>query len=398
MLAAVHQEADGIGEDGAARAEMPERFSAAGVERVEHAFARSAEYHAAASRHESGPGRRFQRKFPNQLARGMLQRADGTCGFHLRHAARVAAAEPLARRIRVLLFHEVRGLFAHGHIHKARQGAEARAEPVGCTVETRVDDSALGRGLRVRQPQRAAFDVQARRPGLSAELRAVEEFAGGAVQHVVKAVAVGDHHKLSIVGVHQHGHVSGIPIVEVVRRELKVPAQLAGVGIKRDQRAGVQIVAFACVAIVIGTGISGSPVDDVEGGIVCAGNPGRRAARLPTLALPGFVSSLAGAGHSPEAPQAAPGVRVVCIEKSANAELAARDPDQHFVAEGQRRRGNSVPGAIVGYHRVPAQLAGVKIDGQQVTVERAGEQQVFEHGQSAIGGAAAGVEVGRRAA
>src|SRR5206468_10028381 len=108
-------------------------------------------------------------------------------------------------------------------------------------------------------------------------------------------------------------HVSGIPIVHVVRRELKVPAQLTGAGIERDQRAGIQVVAWARVAIVIGTGIARPPVDGIEGWIVGAGDPGRRPAGLPTLALPGFVSGFARARHGPEAPQAAAGVRVVGI-------------------------------------------------------------------------------------
>src|SRR6266853_966642 len=98
-----------------------------------------------------------------------------------------------------------------------------------------------------------------------------------------------------------------IPIIDVVRRELKMPPELAGVAIQSDQRTGIEIVALAPVAVVVGPGIAGSPIHKVELGIVGAGDPRRRAARLPTLALPRFMSRLTRTGNRPEAPHAAAG-------------------------------------------------------------------------------------------
>src|SRR5438067_625638 len=103
-----------------------------------------------------------------------------------------------------------------------------------------------------------------------------------------------------------------------------MPAQLAGVAVQRDYGARIEIVAFTSVAVVIGAGVAGSPIHQVELGIVGAGDPGRRAAGLPALARPGFVPRLARTGDSPETPHVLAGLCVVRVEESANAELPAR--------------------------------------------------------------------------
>jgi len=55
----------------------------------------------------------------------------------------------------------------------------------------------------------------------------------------------------------------GVPIVSVMRRKLEIPAQLAGVRIESNERAGVEIVAGANVAIPIRTGIADTPIDEL---------------------------------------------------------------------------------------------------------------------------------------
>ena len=59
--------------------------------------------------------------------------------------------------------------------------------------------------------------------------------------------------------------------MHVVRRELVIPFQLAGLRIQRHDRIGVEVVALAIVAVVIRTGIADRPVHRVELRIVGAG-------------------------------------------------------------------------------------------------------------------------------
>src|SRR5579859_112590 len=145
-----------------------------------------------------------------------------------------------------------------------------------------------------------------------------------------------------------------VPIVRIVRRELKIPAQLAGVGVESDERAGVKIVAGANVAIPVGAGIPDAPVHKLEFRIVRAGDPSRAAAGSPGIARPAFVTSLAGAGNGPEAPGLRAGFRVVGVNESANAGFAAADADDNFSVNSQRGHGHAVAGFVVEHFGRPA--------------------------------------------
>ena len=120
---------------------------------------------------------------------------------------------------------------------------------------------------------------------------AQQELAVGAVEDIEEAVAIRLQQQLpraaAVRRIHQHGRFGGIPIVQIVRRELVVPLQLAGRGIERQHGIGIQIVALALVAVEIRTGIADGPEQRVGFGIVGAGEPGRRAAVLDGAAHPG---------------------------------------------------------------------------------------------------------------
>ena len=100
----------------------------------------------------------------------------------------------------------------------------------------------------------------------------------------------------------QHRNLRGVPIEFVVRRELVVPLQLAGIGVERDHRGTVQVVAQARIAVPIRTGIPGSPEGQIGFRIVGTGHPDGRAAVHPgivgfaVLAEPGLIAGLAGSG------------------------------------------------------------------------------------------------------
>src|ERR1044071_229330 len=146
----------------------------------------------------------------------------------------------------------------------------------------------------------------------------MQECSGSAIKHIVEAVAAGDHYQLAAAGIDQHRHVGRIPVVDIVRSELEMPAELAGIGIQSDQRAGGEIVTLAAIAIVVGAGIAGAPVDQIESRVVGAGDPSGRATGFPAIALPGVMTGLTGTGHRPEAPEAAAGLRVVSVQETAN--------------------------------------------------------------------------------
>ena len=136
-------------------------------------------------------------------------------------------------------------------------------------------------------------------------------------------------------------------------------------------------------------GIAGRPVDDVERRIVAAGEPGRRAAVLDVLALPGLRSRLARLRHGPEAPDLLAGLLIVRGDEAVGAVLAARDAGDDQVAGGQRRRRGRVVLAPVVELGVPQQLAGEAIERDDVRVVGHHEDAIAGDRRAAVRAAAA---------
>ena len=105
-----------------------------------------------------------------------------------------------------------------------------------------------------------------------------QQFPVLTIECVKEPVAVRNHDdfaKLATDGqIGLHRDVRRVPIVDIVRRELVVPLQLAGIGVKSHERTRVEIVSFAIVAIVVGIGIAGAVVNKVERRIVAPRHPG----------------------------------------------------------------------------------------------------------------------------
>ena len=172
--------------------------------------------------------------------------------------------------------------------------------------------------------------------------------------------------------------------MQIVRRELKVPFELSRAGVERDDAVRVQVVAGAAVAVPIRSGISGAPVDEIEIGIVGAGDPCRRGAPLPAVALPGLVPLLARPGNSPESPCAIARLRVVRIEKPAHAVFTARNADDDLVGERQRRAGDRVARLGIGDGDVPSNLSRLRVERDEMGIERPDVNRVVENGHAAI--------------
>ena len=213
-----------------------------------------------------------------------------------RAAHEALAGLPLHRRPR-----ENAALVVGLHVVQAGRGIERRRVPVRRAFERRAHAFAFERRLHVGHDDRPAFGREAAGPGhVLRVLLAEQELAVGAIEHVEESVAVGLHQELARPalpgGIDQRRRLLRVVVPDIVRRELKVPLQLSGFRIQRDDRIRIEVVAAAIVANQIGRRIAGRPVQRVELRIVGAGQPRGRARMLDALSLPGLGLRLAGRG------------------------------------------------------------------------------------------------------
>src|ERR1700741_1580361 len=102
---------------------------------------------------------------------------------------------------------------------------------------------------------------------------------------------------------------------------LVVGLDLAVVGIERDHRARVEIIAGMRIARP-GRSIADAPIDRLGVLVVGAGHPGRPAAILPIVTLPGVVSRFALSRNGEGAPELLAVIGIECGDVTANPELA----------------------------------------------------------------------------
>ena len=87
-------------------------------------------------------------------------------------------------------------------------------------------------------------------------------------------------------GINQQQRLLRIPIPQIVRRELKVPAKLARLRVERDNRVGIQVVSLTAAAIGVGIRVSRGPEERPRLRIVAAGQPRRTATLRRDRRLP----------------------------------------------------------------------------------------------------------------
>ena len=181
--------------------------------------------------------------------------------------------------------------------------------------------------------------------------------------------------------------------MHVVGRELEVPLELAAGAVDGHGRVRVEVVAEPHVAVPVRSRVAGAPVDDVEVGVVGAGDPARRSAGAPRVAGPGLVVRMVGAGNRPGPPDLVARRRVVRIDEAADAVLAARDARHHLVLDDEGRGGLAVPRPVVGGLRVPHEVPRAGVDGDEVRVEGAHVEGVAQNRHAAVVAAAADAQV-----
>ena len=166
---------------------------------------------------------------------------------------------------------------------------------------------------------------------------------------------------------------------------LEVPLHFAGIGVEGDDALGVEVVAFADVAVEIGGGVAGAPVEEIQLGIVGAGEPGAAAAGFPGVAGPGVVAGFAGAGDGVPAPETFAGVGVIGVEEAVEAMIAGGDAHDDFILDDHGRGGGPIAFGGFGDFGFPEHGSVTSVEGDQVGVGGAEVDFIAVDGDAAVG-------------
>ena len=159
----------------------------------------------------------------------------------------------------------------------------------------------------------------------------------------------------------------GVEVPAVMGRELIRPDERAVAGPARQHAVGPLVLARALLGVV-GTGIAGAEVDQVELRIVGDPAPHRRAAAPPRIAAPGRhadvgiadVAASTGArqhqrigAHVVRRPEDLPGREIESLHPPVDPELATRRAHDHAIARDERRHRRRLALTDVGDLRLP---------------------------------------------
>src|SRR5258705_3813308 len=210
-----------------------------------------------------------------------------------------------------------------------------RRVPVGSSDKTGAHARAF-RGRLKSSANRAAFIVNCAGPiEFFDEWSGREKRAIGAIEHIQKAVAVGLYNEFSRLtaesAVHKDGSFDGVVVEQVVRRELEIPFELAGVRIEGKQAIGVEVVARPRTSIEVGRRITGAPEDGVQFRVKRAGHPGGATAEFVAFTRPTGGAEFSRAWNRPEAPYFRTALGIVGRHKAAYAIVAARGSHDDLV-------------------------------------------------------------------
>ena len=204
-----------------------------------------------------------------------------------------------------------------------------------------------------------------------AKARPVEKLACLAVQHVIEGVALRGDQELALLSANgsfdQYRRLIAVPVVHVVRRELEPPLHFSGFRIEGKHRARIEIVAEPHRAVVVRSGISGSPEESVGVHVESPGHPGRRAAvvrrcfRLPRLAI-----GIAGLRRRVGSPQSSAGRGVIGIDEPGECAFAGRDANDDLAIDRQRRVGDRKAFLIVIHRDIPEHVSTLCVERHQV--------------------------------
>ena len=288
-------------------------------------------------------------------ARVPVRRAPRAASGRRRSAAAAAAKHRAAIHEAVLDRH---------HVEQPRRGAERRRHPVRGAAYRRARRHAVLVGRVAGHQLRTSVRADAARPReLLHEGPAEQHFSIRAIEHVEEAVAIRLQQQLARLPlehrIDEHRWLLRVPIPQIVRRELIVPAQLSGLRVEREDGIRVQVVALPLAAVGVRIRISRRPEQRVGLGVVGPGQPRRAAALFEIDApLPRIGRRLAAGRHGPETPGLLAGVDAVRREEPANAFVTARHAGDDEIADDERRHGAAVgQRCVFRQHDFPQQRA-----------------------------------------
>ena len=161
-----------------------------------------------------------------------------------------------------------------------------------------------------------------------------------------------DHHELTD---------GAVEVPGVVRQLLVIELQPAGVGIERDDRGGVEVVARPWPrGLPVGAGpvverrrVARAPPHRVRLGVIGAGHPAAATTGPPRVAAP-RLHALVGAGHREELPDLAAAGGIDAEDRAAARPLTALGADDDLVLD-QQGRTREADGELLGVDqlRVP---------------------------------------------
>src|SRR5260221_9503048 len=139
--------------------------------------------------------------------------------------------------------------FESHRIEEPRIRIIGRRKPVCGAIDARTDVGAFWSGNSAREDW-AAGRVNAGGPvQFFDERRGAQEFAVGSVEQIEKTTAIRLNQKMTdgsvFVGIHEDGSFRGVVIVDIMRGELKIPLELAGVGVQSQDTSSVEVIAGA---------------------------------------------------------------------------------------------------------------------------------------------------------
>src|SRR5713101_5026248 len=231
-------------------------------------------------------------------------------------------------------------------------------------------------------------------------LSAVQIFARSAIEHVQEPVTVrlGERLYFLAAALHLDEKEAGVAVIvpDVVWRKLEMPLEVPAVGIESEHGVGVEIVTVASIAIPVWRGVTSRPEQHVLFGVIRTGDPGRPAAVLPRVARPGFNSFLLSGGDSIATPFALAGLRVVGVNETACAILAAGDADNNLVVDDQRCSRRAIADGIVVHFAIPRHGTGLAVKRDQPRIKRRHEHFVVGDSYTTIGGTTTDTQVIRQ--
>src|ERR1700722_13069290 len=176
--------------------------------------------------------------------------------------------ESLARSKRLLFGEKQIAVFQGHHIEKSSVRIVRRRKPIGGSVDAGADRRSLSARHSAGKYWPAGCIYTGSPVEFVDERFCAQKLSGSAIENVEKPVAVGLHQEVSrypaLVDVNQHRSFIRVEGVQVVRRELEIPFQFAGVGIQSQDASGIKVVSRARFSCKIRSRIAGRPVQGVE--------------------------------------------------------------------------------------------------------------------------------------